>query len=376
MDTNPKKSGNTRRLLAIMFTDIKGYTDMMGADEQATVEKVLEHREIVRATLAEHDGHEHETIGDAFVVLFESVVNAVKCAIAIQERHAVRNEGKPESDQIWMRIGVHLGDIILREGGIYGDAVNMAARVEGRAQPGGVCITEQVKLQIKGRIDVGMASMGTLPLKGIRHPPELFRLLLPSARGEVPALAVTDSAAAGRKLVLAAAVLVLAVGTAFAINAARGTADEHKARPAPALQNPPSAHPAVKTAAAPAPKAAPAQPTKAQQKEHEIAEAARSMAQDKVAEAMALTGKRKVQVLSEAATLDPESAAIARMLKLAKEQLAAHPEPAPRAADTHTRRASRRAVGGRAHKASAERAGAGLDPLAGERTIKPHVVAD
>ena len=93
-------TANTRRLLAIMFTDIKGYTDMMGADEQATVAKVLEHREIVRAELARFEGHEHETIGDAFVVLFDSVVNAVNCAIEVQRKLAARNEGKDEQDQV------------------------------------------------------------------------------------------------------------------------------------------------------------------------------------------------------------------------------------------------------------------------------------
>jgi class 3 adenylate cyclase len=235
MADSPAKSDNTRRLMAIMFTDIKGYTSMMGENESATVELLLEHREIVRASIPLHDGHEHETIGDAFVVLFESVVNAVRCAIDVQAKLAERNAPLPVDRQVWIRIGVHLGDIILRDGGIYGDAVNMSARVQDSGQPGGVCITEQVKMHIQGRVDVSMVSMGTLPLKGIRHPPELYRLDIPSARGPVAEVPVADSAAKGRKLMIAAGALAIVCGGVLAMNADFGAAS-HSIEPATGVQ--------------------------------------------------------------------------------------------------------------------------------------------
>ena len=106
-----------RHLKAIMFTDIKDYSAKMSRDERRTVELVLAHREIVRETLPAYQGEEHEIIGDAFVVLFDSVVNAVHCGVEIQRRLAAWNAERPPEEQVWIRIGIHLGDIIMRDGG-------------------------------------------------------------------------------------------------------------------------------------------------------------------------------------------------------------------------------------------------------------------
>ncbi|MBW2277320.1 MAG: hypothetical protein JRF63_07500, partial [Deltaproteobacteria bacterium] len=167
-----------RQLKAIMFTDIKGFSAMMGKDEERTMRLVQEHREIVRATLPDHSGHEHETIGDAFVVLFDSAVNAVQCAADIQTKFRVRNAAQPEEEQVWIRIGIHVGDIILQDGDIYGDGVNIAARVEPQAEPGGICITQDVFVQVRKKVTLRAISIGKKELKNITDAPELYRILL------------------------------------------------------------------------------------------------------------------------------------------------------------------------------------------------------
>jgi class 3 adenylate cyclase len=161
-----------------MFTDIKGFSAMMGKDEERTMRLVREHREIVRATLPDHSGHEHETIGDAFVVLFDSAVNAVQCAAEIQTRFRARNAELPEEEQVWIRVGIHVGDIILKDGDIYGDGVNIAARVEPQAEPGGICITQDVFMQVQKKVGLRAISIGRKELKNIKAAPELYRILL------------------------------------------------------------------------------------------------------------------------------------------------------------------------------------------------------
>jgi len=167
-----------RQLKAIMFTDIKGFSAMMGADEERTIRLVTEHRELIRDILPRHNGHEHETIGDAFVVLFDSAVQAVQCAAEIQGELRELNDARPKDEQIWIRIGIHLGDIVLQDGDIYGDGVNIAARVEPQAEPGGICITQDVYLQVQKKVGMRAVSIGTRELKNITDAPELYRLLL------------------------------------------------------------------------------------------------------------------------------------------------------------------------------------------------------
>ena len=165
-----------RRLKAIMFTDIKGFSSMMGENENRTVRLVQEHRDLVREVLPEFGGDESNTMGDAFVVLFDSALHAVQCALEIQARLKVMNAERSKDEQVWIRIGVHLGDVIMADGDIYGDGVNIAARVEPKAEPGGVCITQDVLGQVRHKIDALAVSIGRPQLKNIHHPPELFHL--------------------------------------------------------------------------------------------------------------------------------------------------------------------------------------------------------
>lgn len=170
-----------RQLKAIMFTDIKGFSSMMGKDEELTVRLVREHRELIREVLAKHRGEERQTIGDAFLVLFDSAVNAVRCAVEIQTRMRAINAERPEQERIWIRIGIHLGDILVEEKEIYGDGVNIAARVEPQAEPGGICITQQVLHQIEGKLDCRTSHLGRRELKNIRNAPDLYQLIIDQA---------------------------------------------------------------------------------------------------------------------------------------------------------------------------------------------------
>jgi class 3 adenylate cyclase/tetratricopeptide (TPR) repeat protein len=179
-----------RRLLAIMFTDIKGYSAMVGAHEARTLAAVTEHRALVRESLARHGGHEHRTTGDGFLVLFESAVNAVLCAIEIQERMLARNAAQPPAEQLWLRIGLNVGEVVYdADGDVFGDAVNIAARVEPQAPPGGVAFTETVAVAVRGHVSRPIEPMGRLELKNIASPPQLFRVVvapLPAAPKRLP----------------------------------------------------------------------------------------------------------------------------------------------------------------------------------------------
>ncbi len=164
-----------------MFTDIFGYSTMMGENEARTIRLVEEHRALVREILPRYDGREHQTIGDAFVVLFDSALNAVTCAVAIQKRMVARNAEVAPDEHVWLRIGIHIDDIVLRDGQIYGDGVNLAARVEGAADRGGICVTEQVVRHVGGKVDFAFVAMGELQLKNIVQAPALFSVPIDGA---------------------------------------------------------------------------------------------------------------------------------------------------------------------------------------------------
>ncbi len=315
-------SDGSRRLKAIMFTDIKGYSAMMGADERLTVKLVLEHRQIVRECLVKHDGTEHETIGDAFVVLFDSVVNAVRCGAEIQSRLKQRNAGLPEAEQVWLRIGIHLGDIILQGDGIYGDGVNVAARVQDKADPGGISITEQVYLQIDGKIDFPIESVGKVDLKNIRNPPSLYKLRLDGSAAPTRRRTPVAALVAGGLLVLLGAVVAWWLLRATAPVAAPPPPPAvvaQPATPAPAPVAPPAA---AAAAAAPVAPPAPAAAPPAQ-------DDAKVRAGRKVAEALKATGDARIELLREALALDPDNEAVQAMLAavVTAQSQASKPEP-------------------------------------------------
>jgi adenylate cyclase len=160
-----------RRLAAVLAGDIAGYSRLMGCDEEGTLAqlKVLR-RTIVDPGIATHRGRIVKTTGDGMLVEFASAVDAVRCAVDIQRAMAGRGAGAPSERQIEFRLGIHVGDIIIDDDDIFGDGVNIAARLEGIAQPGAVCISDDAHRQVRGKVDVAFESIGEQKLKNIAEP--------------------------------------------------------------------------------------------------------------------------------------------------------------------------------------------------------------
>ncbi|HEY6282392.1 MAG TPA: adenylate/guanylate cyclase domain-containing protein [Nitrososphaerales archaeon] len=177
-------SEGERKLAAIMFTDIVGYTSLTQKNEAAAMELLEEQRSLVRPSLARHGGREVKTIGDAFLIEFESALEAVRCAFEVQQYLHELNTGRPIDRKIVLRIGVHLGDVIHSQSDVYGDAVNIASRIEPLATPGGVCISEQVYDHVKNKSDFQLLSMGKKELKNVGESVEVFRVVFPWERPE------------------------------------------------------------------------------------------------------------------------------------------------------------------------------------------------
>ncbi len=174
-----------RRLAAILAADMVGYSRLMEADETGTLAALKAHRgELVDPTIAEHNGRIVKTTGDGMLAEFGSVVDAVAGAVAIQRAMVARNETVPEDRRIRFRIGINLGDIIFDGDDIYGDGVNIAARLEQLAEPGGVCVSGTAYEHLKAKVDVGYANLGTQQVKNIEKPVRVYRVLLePDAAG-------------------------------------------------------------------------------------------------------------------------------------------------------------------------------------------------
>ncbi len=168
---NPK-----RQLTAIMFTDIVGYSKQMGADEAAMVKKLSIHNEIMRNQIVRNRGTVIKTIGDAFMVRFRSAENAVQCALDCQKGIADYNKGKPANDQFHIRIGVHMGEVIHTGTDVFGEGVNIAARIEPQCDPDGVTVSDVVANAARNKVPAHFMSIGVRPMKNIAKPPELFKV--------------------------------------------------------------------------------------------------------------------------------------------------------------------------------------------------------
>ncbi len=158
----------TRRLAAILAADVVGYSGLMERDETGTLATLKAHRaELVDPKIAKHDGRIVKLMGDGALVEFASVVEAVECAVEIQRDMPERNAEVPEDKRIVFRIGIHLGDVIVEGDDIYGEGVNIAARLEGLAEPGGICISGQAFDQVETKIDLGYRDRGERQVKNI-----------------------------------------------------------------------------------------------------------------------------------------------------------------------------------------------------------------
>jgi adenylate cyclase len=164
-----------RRLTAILAADVAGYSRLMGADEEGTHERLTAHlRELINPKIAEHRGRIVKNTGDGFLADFGSVVDGVRCAIEVQRRMVERNvETSPES-RIEFRIGINLGDVIVEEHDIFGDGVNVAARLEALAEPGGICVSGVVRDQLRDRLDIGFEDLGEQSVKNIARPVRVY----------------------------------------------------------------------------------------------------------------------------------------------------------------------------------------------------------
>ena len=167
-----------RRLAAIVAADIAGYSRLMGHDEEGTHARIRrQRRELIEPTIAEHHGKLVKYTGDGFLAMFDSPVEAVRCAIVIQQSMIGRNTSLPLEQRILYRIGVHLGDVIVDTDDIYGEGVNIAARLEGIARPGDLYISGGVYEQIKNKLVCGYQSLGDRQVKNITDPVTVYRVL-------------------------------------------------------------------------------------------------------------------------------------------------------------------------------------------------------
>jgi TolB-like protein/class 3 adenylate cyclase/tetratricopeptide (TPR) repeat protein len=166
----------SRRLAAIMFTDLVGYSAMAHKDEALAIELLEQHRGWVRKIIPRHGGREIETVGDAFLIEFGSALAAVECAVALQHRFFLHNEVAPERRRMQLRVGIHLGDVEHAGEKVMGDGVNIASRIHGMAQPGGICVSEDVQRAVRNRGELVFTSMGKPKLKNIGTPLELFEV--------------------------------------------------------------------------------------------------------------------------------------------------------------------------------------------------------
>jgi len=172
-------SEGTRRLAAVMFTDMVGYTALGQRNESLSLALVEEQRRLVRPILYRHNGREVKTMGDAFLVEFPSALDAVRCAYNIQRAAKEFNVSMSEDQKIHLRVGIHLGDIVETQGDISGDAVNVAARIEPLAEDGGVCLTRQVYDHVQNKFEVPITSLGARSLKNVSQPVEVYKMSMP-----------------------------------------------------------------------------------------------------------------------------------------------------------------------------------------------------
>src|SRR6476646_10625488 len=214
-----------RRLSAILAADVAGYSRLTGLDEEGTHVQLQDHlRTLVDPKIAEHRGRVVKNTGDGMLAEFSSVVDALRCALDVQRGMAERNAEVPVEKRIEFRIGINVGDVIIDRDDIFGDGVNVAARLEGLAKPGGICISEDAHRQVRGKFDVAFEDAGEHQLKNIARPVRVFRVAFDDARPAKPisqphnaALAVRRDRWSARVPAIGAAVVLIAAagGAAF-----------------------------------------------------------------------------------------------------------------------------------------------------------------
>ncbi|MGD9304876.1 MAG: adenylate/guanylate cyclase domain-containing protein [Desulfobacterales bacterium] len=209
--------GFKRKLTAILSADVEGYSRLMGEDEEATVRTLNTYREVMTTLIQQHNGRVLDAKGDNLLAEFTSVVDAVQCAVAVQKEIKARNDPLPENRRMQFRIGINLGDVIQEEGRIYGDGVNIAARLEGLSDPGGICISRTAFDHIESKLPYGYEFMGDQTIKNIARPVGAYRVLMEPRVTVAEAPEPEKPVAIKRKAILAGAVAVLVVAIAVGL---------------------------------------------------------------------------------------------------------------------------------------------------------------
>ncbi|MHC4424329.1 MAG: adenylate/guanylate cyclase domain-containing protein [Planctomycetota bacterium] len=206
-----------RKLAAILSADVKGYSRLMGEDEDFTVGTLTAYRKIMTALIDQHRGRAVDLPGDNLLAEFASAVNAVRCAVEIQTELEIKNAELPENRRMEFRIGINFGDVIEEGERIYGDGVNIASRVEGLAEVGGVCIARTVYDQVKNKLALKYEYLGEHTLKNIAEPVQVYRILSAPEAGDKVVAKTKISARNWRKSSLAAIILLLVGAVSFAV---------------------------------------------------------------------------------------------------------------------------------------------------------------
>jgi adenylate cyclase len=201
-----------RRLAAIMFTDMVGYSALAQRDDALALELLEKHRRILRSIFPRFHGAEIKTIGDGFLVEFHSALEATQCAIEIQRALAKRNHDVPSEHQIEIRIGIHIGDVVHREDDVYGDGVNIASRIQPLARPGGICVSMDVERQVRNALDARFEKLAPTELKNIQLQMDFFRIVLPWEKQTAAAIAKRERTKIPSMSIFALLALVAVIG--------------------------------------------------------------------------------------------------------------------------------------------------------------------
>jgi class 3 adenylate cyclase len=212
----PERYG--RKLTAILSADVKGYSRLMGEDEEATIRTLTAYREVMADLIQKHRGRVVDSPGDNVLAEFKSVVDGVRCAVEIQEELKAKNVELPENRKMEFRIGVNLGDVVEEGEQIYGDGVNIAARLESLAKGGGICISGSAYEQVEGKLDIGYEYLGEQSVKNIRKPVRVYRVLMePEEAGSVVYRRRKDDPLHRRRAILVFLVVLVVVALALAV---------------------------------------------------------------------------------------------------------------------------------------------------------------
>lgn len=185
MDQKTQPRPTTKhKLSAIMFTDMTGFSRKMGESEKLTLRLLRDHNRIIRFLVRKHHGEIIKSTGDGFLLDFDSAVEAVHCALEAQERFQRYNFNKPDSEQIFVRIGINLGEVRIVDEDLFGDEVNIAARIQTLAEPGGICISRDIYDHVKTKLPIVAINLGPKELKNIQHQVEVYKVLVPTVGQE------------------------------------------------------------------------------------------------------------------------------------------------------------------------------------------------